>query len=232
MPEASAFDLAAFERDGYAFHAGSLINHAQCLALANEFENVISAGARHLLDRPSVQSVLNESALQSTIHALLGRSAFAYKATLFDKNSDNNWLVAWHQDISIPVSRRLDIEEWRGWSIKDQVQYVQPPDHILSSLVALRLHLDACVANNGPLRVLARSHTFGKIRQNEIATMAGKFQEHLVTGAMGSALLMRPLLVHASSKSAARGKRRRVLQLEFAAVDLPAGLDWHRRVSL
>ena len=224
--------LSDFERDGYAIHAGALVGEGLRLALADEFDEIVSGGVRHLLDRTSVRSVLNEPSLRSIIYALLGRRAFAYKATLFDKNSDVNWLVAWHQDISIPVSRRLDIEEWRGWSIKDQVQYVQPPDNILSALVALRLHLDACVANNGPLRVLARSHTFGKIHRTEIATMAGKFQENLVTGAIGSALLMRPLLVHASSKSAARGKRRRVLQLDFAAVDLPDGLDWHRRVSL
>ena len=231
MPEASAFDLAAFERDGYAFQAGSLISHAQCLMLANEFESVGSAGARHLLDLSSVQSVLNESALQSAIHTLLGRGAFAYKATFFDKNSDTNWLVAWHQDISIPVSQRLDIKGWRGWSTKDQVQYVQPPDNILSSLVALRLHLDPCEKNSGPLKVLVGSHVLGKIRQSEIVALTANFSQHVVTGGMGSALLMRPLLVHASSKSAS-SNRRRVLHLEFAAVDLPDRLEWHRRVIL
>ncbi len=228
MPETSAFDLAAFERDGYAFHAGSLISHAQCLVLANEFENVGSVGARHVLDRPSVQSVLNEPALQSAIHALLGRGAFAYKATFFDKNSDTNWLVAWHQDISIPVARRLDIKGWRGWSTKDHVQYVQPPDNILSSLVALRLHLDPCEKDNGPLKVLVGSHVLGKIRQAEIAAQTANFPQHVVIGGMGSALLMRPLLVHASSKSVS-SDRRRVLHLEFAAADLPDRLEWHRR---
>ena len=231
MPDGDAIDLANFEREGYAFHAGSFVAHAQCLGLANEFETIGSAGARHLLDCVSVQSLLREPALRSAVHAILGRDAFAYKATLFDKREKANWLVAWHQDISIPVAGRLDIAGWQGWSIKDQVQYVQPPDYILSTLVALRLHLDPCENDNGPLRVLARSHTLGKLRQAEMAAMAQRFPAHSVTGGAGSALLMRPLLIHASSKATPPG-RRRVLHLEFAAIDLPDGLDWHRRVYL
>ena len=231
MPDDGTIELSNFERDGYAFHAGAVVGHAQCIALANEFEMIGSAGARHLLDCASVRSLLHEPALRSVVHAILGQGAFAYKATLFDKCREANWLVAWHQDISIPVLRRVPVGGWQGWSTKNQVPYVQPPDNILASLVALRLHLDPCESDNGPLRVLARSHTLGKVRQAEISAMAGKFSEHLVTGAVGSALLMRPLLIHASSK-ATRPARRRVLHLEFAAIDLVDGLEWHRRVYL
>jgi hypothetical protein len=44
----------------------------------------------------------------------------------------------------------------------------------------------------------------------------------------GGVLLMRPLLLHASQK-ATRPARRRVIHLEYAACDLPSGLDWNER---
>jgi ectoine hydroxylase-related dioxygenase (phytanoyl-CoA dioxygenase family) len=229
VAEEDAIELSNFESEGYAFHAGAFIGQAECVALGREFEDVDGAGARHLLDCASVRSLLREPALRAAVHAILGTGAFAYKATLFDKHEDANWLVAWHQDISIPVAGRLDIEGWRGWSMKDGVQYVQPPDNILASLVALRLHLDPCESDNGPLRVLPKSHAFGRLDQAEIAAMAQKFSRHVVTGEAGSALLMRPLLIHASSKATLPG-RRRVLHLEFAGIDLVGGLEWHRRV--
>jgi len=46
----------------------------------------------------------------------------------------------------------------------------------------------------------------------------------------GTALVMRPLLLHASS-SCAIPKSRRVIHLEFASAELPHGLDWHDRVA-
>jgi hypothetical protein len=42
----------------------------------------------------------------------------------------------------------------------------------------------------------------------------------------GDALLMRPLLLHASSRST-RATHRRVLHLEYAWFPLPDGLAWH-----
>jgi len=43
-------------------------------------------------------------------------------------------------------------------------------------------------------------------------------------------LVIRPLLLHASS-SCAIPKSRRVIHLEFASAELPHGLDWHDRVA-
>jgi hypothetical protein len=46
----------------------------------------------------------------------------------------------------------------------------------------------------------------------------------------GGALIMRPLLLHASS-ACAIPKSRRVIHLEFASAELPQGLDWNDKVS-
>lgn len=75
------------------------------------------AGQRHLIDHPAVIELLVNPALVNLVCAAVGTSAFAYKATLFDKSTDANWLVAWHQDISIPVASRCDVPMWSGWLV-------------------------------------------------------------------------------------------------------------------
>ena len=52
----------------------------------------------------------------------------------------------------------------------------------------------------------------------------------LCAAAAGDALLIRPLLLHASGRSTS-GRHRRVLPIEYAAFDLPAGLYWHEGTS-
>ena len=230
------FDADVFERDGFLF-SDSLIDATVCRDINAQLgQQDTRAGQRHLIDHPAVTQLLANPALVKLISAALGCHAvacraFAYKATLFDKSTDANWLVAWHQDISIPVANRHEVPAWKGWSVKDGVNYVQPPSEILSALVALRVHLDECTFSNGPLRVLRASHKLGRIPHAQCAKLASSHEEHAVIGSRGSALLMRPLLVHVSSKAIAI-ERRRVLHFEFAAFELPGGLCWQRQVKL
>ncbi len=225
------FDADVFARDG-CFFSESLIDVDVCRDLSVQFDSQENqAGQRHLIDHPAVIGLLADPALVKLIVSVLGSNAFAYKATLFDKRTDANWLVAWHQDISIPVAHRCELPMWSGWSVKDGVNYVQPPSEALASLVALRIHLDECNIYNGPLRVLKASHKLGRIPHERCAGFAASYEEQVVTGPVGTALLMRPLLVHASSKTFAP-RRRRVLHLEFAVSELADGLCWHRQVKL
>ena len=209
----------------------SLLETTVCGVIAAAFDEPHGAGIRHLIDHPSVIYAIRQSSVAELVHEVLGGSAFAYKATLFDKHTEANWLVAWHQDLSIPVQRRLDLDNWTGWSCKDHVLYVQPPTEVLSKLVALRINLDDCNVDSGPLRLLEGSHRLGKLLHREISHYLGNHVEQTVTGLCGDGLLMRPLLIHASSKAAVKA-RRRMLHLEFANFDLPDGMDWHRRVAL
>src|SRR5206468_11985184 len=82
---------------------------------------------------------------------------------------------------------------------------------------------------NGPVRVVAGSQREGRLSAEQIANWK---KEAAVTCAVpnGGALVMRHLLVHASS-SCVVPKSRRVIHLEFAAAELPHGLDWHDRVA-
>jgi ectoine hydroxylase-related dioxygenase (phytanoyl-CoA dioxygenase family) len=92
----------------------------------------------------------------------------------------------------------------------------------------VRLHLDDCDESNGPLRVLGGSHKFGRIPDEQVRGLASECPETLCRVGAGGALLIRPLLLHASSRSTGYGHRR-VLHIEYAGGDLPAPLRWHEQ---
>jgi len=183
-------------------------------------------GARNLLDLPQVRAVAAHPAVRALVEPLVGSEAIAVRALFFDKTPEANWPVLWHQDLTVAVAARHDRDGWGPWSIKAGVPHVLPPANLLAGMLTVRLHLDDCHADNGPLRVLPGSHTLGRLGREAIATLRAESPNHVVIAPLGSALLMRPLLVHASSP-AARPSRRRVLHLEFARRDvLPPPLAW------
>jgi ectoine hydroxylase-related dioxygenase (phytanoyl-CoA dioxygenase family) len=148
------------------------------------------------------------------------------RGLLFDKSADANWLVVWHQDLTLAVRERCEAPGFGPWSVKDGVPHVQAPAECLAQMVAVRLHLDDADEHNGALRVLAGSHRFGRLSPARIDELRRELREVVCTAAAGDALLMRPLLLHASSRSASE-RRRRVLHIEYAGFQLPAGLEWH-----
>lgn len=83
------------------------------------------------------------------------------QCTYFEKSVSRNWAVPPHQDLSIPVARRLEEAQLGGWSRKEGSVFVQPPVGLLEQLVAVRLHLEACTRADGPLQVLPGSHRSG-----------------------------------------------------------------------
>jgi len=159
----------------------------------------------------------------------LPADAVAVQCTLFDKSPERNWLVALHQDLAIPVQERVDAAECSGWSLKEGVLFVQPPTEVLANLVAVRVHVDDCNAENGPIRVVPGSHRQGRLSAAEAESLREERGEMVCTGPRGSVVLMRPLLLHASSK-AREASSRRVLHFLFGPATLPFGLRWHEAV--
>jgi len=98
----------------------------------------------------------------------------------------------------------------------------------LGRMVTVRVHLDNCGAQNGPMRVLPGSHTTGKLVSGAIASWAARAGELAVDCVVpaGGAVIMRPLLLHASASGTAVGHRR-VIHLEYAAEALPGPLEWY-----
>ena len=89
----------------------------------------------------------------------------------------------------------------------------------------VRVHLDDNGSENGPLRVVPRSHTLGRIAAGECIAPRRSYGEVECHVVRGDALVIKPLILHSSSK--AKGThRRRVLHFVFGPPELPYGLEW------
>ncbi len=174
------------------------------------------AGSRHAMRHPAIAELARDARLMHIAHEALGREAVPFKATLFDKGPDANWLVAWHQDTSLPMRERREVAGWGPWSVKDGVIYANAPAHALDRVLALRVHLDDSAAANGPLRVLPGSHRRGVLVDAEVHRASLDTPPVQCLVGRGGVLAMKPLIVHASSKSVGDAPRR-VLHFEYAA---------------
>lgn len=183
---------------------------------------------RNLLGVPAVRELAVSDPVKNLIEVCLGMRCFSVRGILFNKTPGSNWKVVWHQDRTVAVRERKDTTSFGPWSMKAGVPHVQPPESVMSKMLAIRLHLDESHASNGPLRVIPGSHKAGCLTADEIATWREQ-PSVICMVPRGGAILMRPLLVHASS-SCSRPEPRRVVHLEFAADDLPNGMEWHERV--
>ncbi len=186
-------------------------------------------GLRNLLRNSSQVLHLSKSdELLSVVEQFCDSPAFPVRAIFFDKNPDVNWMIPWHQDLAIAVVERIETPGFTGWSIKDGLLHVHPPREILENMVTVRLHLDDCNASNGALKVLPGSHCLGKLGAAEISKWADGNKPVVCELSKGDAMLMRPLLLHASSQ-AESPKHRRVLHIEYTMQELPNGLKWFDR---
>jgi Phytanoyl-CoA dioxygenase (PhyH) len=184
-----------------------------------------SAGSRRLLDEAWCAHLANALRGDAKTRSLLPANAVAVQCTLFDKSPEKNWLVSVHQDLSIPVKDRVDVAECSGWSEKEGGLYVQPPVSVLEKLVAVRIHIDDCPAESGALRVVPGSHAEGRLSPERAEELRRQLGETVVPVNQGGALVMRPLLLHASSKITSEAPRR-VLHFVFGPRNLPLGLEW------
>ena len=196
-----------------------------CEALGGADLARTKAGARHVLSIPQVRDLASNPALISLAARFITDRPIPFRATLFDKSSASNWLVAWHQDTALPLTRRVDDSAWGPWSVKGGVLHAIAPMRALETVIALRVHLDDSTDDNGPLRVLPGTHSGGILTHEEIQRLAGTIAPVACVAPAGGVVAMRPLLVHASSK--ARGEQpRRVLHIEYAAsIQLGPGLE-------
>ncbi|PYT65247.1 MAG: phytanoyl-CoA dioxygenase [Acidobacteria bacterium] len=174
------------------------------------------AGVRHALKHSPVAEMAHDERLLEIVRRVLGTGAFPFRATLFDKSPNSNWLVVWHQDTALPLCEKHETPGWGPWSVKDGVKYAHAPAMTLAQVLALRIHLDDSIADNGPLRVLPGTHKMGVLSDDAIHKLAEEFTSVDCLVPRSGVLAMRPLIVHASSKSRSEMPRR-VLHVEYAA---------------
>lgn len=187
------------------------------------------AGTRCLLDEPCVQKTAKRLCSSLISAQILSPNATAIQAIAFDKTAATNWKVTWHQDLMFPLAHPATSPGYDLPARKGGVDYARPPRAVLEALLAVRLHLDDCDASNGPLRVSPGTHQAGVIKSAELAETARRLGEFTCHARAGDVLLMKPLLLHASSP-ATNPRHRRVLHLVYHDGAPPAE-PWHRSVS-
>lgn len=237
---AQACFVAELEESGFAILPG-LFTPAEVAALTDRVESAPAAGPnfrrsqqlfaiRNLLGEvPGLWAQLGTPALLELLQSLFPTGCRLVKAIYFDKPSLSNWLVAWHQDLMISVNQRAELPGYGPWTSKAGEVAVRPPAAVLEDMVTIRLHLDDCDAGNGALKVVLGSHRHGVLMPSAVAARTAALTVCPVPA--GGVMLMKPLLLHASSRSTS-ARQRRVIHLEFSSVDLPAPLQWREGMAL
>jgi ectoine hydroxylase-related dioxygenase (phytanoyl-CoA dioxygenase family) len=176
------------------------------------------------MSHPSVARLADDERMLRSARRFVGDVAIPFRATLFEKTGQANWLIAWHQDRGLPLMETFDAPDWGPWTMKDGVRHALAPAWALERVIALRLHLDDSTAVNGPLRVIPGSHLHGVLSDADVLKRASQGSEIECTVPKGGVIAMRPLLIHASSKCVA-DLPRRVLHIEYAdALELAPGI--------
>lgn len=157
--------------------------------------------------------------------SVLGQDARPVRAVLFNKSAETNWSLAWHQDRTICVRARRESPGFGRWSKKRGLLHVAPPFDLLSRMVTLRAHLDDVPAGNAPLLIAPGSHTFGRIAIDDIEIVVSQCGSATCLAEAGDVWLYATPILHASERATAPTARR-VLQVDYAAELLPAGLEW------
>jgi hypothetical protein len=206
-----------------------VLDAAACGAVRDLLGDAEGAGSRGVLRLAEVMK-LARTLLTDLVRPYLPGAPVPVRGIYFDKRPGTNWLVAWHQDLTLALKERSEVPGWGPWSVKDGVPHVQPPVECLEQMLTVRLHLDDADADNGALRVLAGTHRLGRLNAESIAQCRETHAEVLCAAKAGDVLLMRPLLLHASARSTSE-RRRRVLHIEFAGFSLPPPLEWQLQES-
>lgn len=172
---------------------------------------------------PELSDLLFNEKLIQLISDLSESEYFLTKAIYFDKPSESNWFVAYHQDLSISVDQKTELENYTNWTFKKGQYGVQPPIEVLEDTITIRIHLDKTDKNNGALKVIPKSHLKGIIRTE--SKDWDLHNEFICEVEKGGAMLMKPLTLHASNRTT-NAKKRRVIHLELNKHHLTNPLNW------
>lgn len=205
----------------------SVITEEEITRLRKEADHIAelegAACVRHMRKK---SPLFHQLAISRQLLDLLPGEMYPVRSILFDKTTEANWPVAWHQDLTIAVKEQKDVDGYGPWSLKDGVVHVQPPVELLQTMITLRIHLDSTSKSNGALRVIPNSPDAGIIKHSEIESHIFK-NEIICECNAGDILLMSPLILHASKKSQTPN-RRRIIHYEYSPLNgLDNRLSWY-----
>ena len=208
-----------------------LFKAALSLAQLSELERALAdqprdhAGVR-LSGIPELRPILSPTGpVGNVAGSVLGPECLPVRAILFDKNVDQNWSLGWHQDRTIAVRQRIDIDGFGPWSVKSGMVHVEPPFDLLASMVTVRVHLDAVPETNAPLLIAPVRISAAEFRQRRFPEVVRQCGIITCVAAAGDIWLYATPILHASD-AASQPLHRRVLQIDYAVGQLPGGLEW------
>lgn len=178
---------------------------------------------------PAITSLIFNERLRSIISEIFGNDFFIVKSIYFDKPEESNWFVAYHQDLTISVDKKLELNGFGPWTKKQNQFAVQPPLNILEDNFTIRIHLDNTNEENGALKVVPNSHRKGIYRTETINWTIET--EDVCRVMRGGIMIMKPLLLHSSSRTT-NGNKRRIIHIEFSRSLLPNDLNWAEFLDL
>lgn len=218
-------DLIDFAACGALHIKGALSPGLDILETVLEELPTDKAGVR-LHGIPSLSPLLTgDGCIGAIAAAALGCRAKPVRAILFNKSPGRNWSLGWHQDRTICVKEKRDAPGFGPWTMKSNMIHVAPSFDLLTRMVTLRAHLDEVPAENAPLIIALGSHTLGPVSVNEVEAVVEHCGTFTCLAEAGDVWIYSTPILHASD-AASTPNRRRVLQVDFAAEELPHGLEW------
>jgi len=219
-------------KDGYTI-VSNFLSHKQLNAILLDIENIEfppkAGGIRNAEKKfSSINTLAQSDQLTTQAQKYLSGEAHLVRAILFNKTKDNNWLVPWHQDKTIAVSKQFEKDGWGPWSVKGGTPHVQPPLNVLNQMVTFRIHLDDSHQQNGCLKILPKTQHLGILDHSNIQRHINNHKPVMCECSARSALIMRPHILHSSSKASSPSQRR-VLHLEYSSFTLPSGITWSQK---
>ena len=159
------------------------------------------------------------------VERLAGHPMRPVRAIAFDKSPQANWALGWHQDRTINLAARAEVAGYGPWTVKQDSPHVEPPFEVIAAMLTLRIHLDPVTPDNAPLEIALGSHRHGYIAEGDVAGVAAESRLATCLASPGDVWAYATPILHASQR-ARLPARRRVLQVDFSAAELPQPLKW------
>ena len=147
--------------------------------------------------------------------AEFGNEFRCISSTYYNKPPASKWALDFHQDTRINLTQKIAGDNVLLWTKQKEFYRGQPSAAVLEQIFAIRLHLDSADAENGALQIIPNSHQLGYLSAHSIQKGA-----ITINAEPGDALLLRPLLLHASGYNRSETQRG-VIHLEFSNLNLP-----------
>jgi hypothetical protein len=216
--------LPDLDRDGFVLLPG-LFDPPELTACERLLPRSAGSAGVRIFGNPELEQWLLNGPLSTVVDSVSPSKARPIRAILFNKTSEANWALGWHQDRTIAVRQRASVPAFNHWTSKSGVAHVEPPFDMMENMITARIHIDPVDGANAPLLVAPGSHRLGRIAEKDISSIVERCGTFACLASRGDVWMYRTAILHASERY--RGNRaRRVLQVDFSAAELPEPLEW------